>query len=1096
MLIHRANIKGPDSRGFSNQRRSGFVKHVKENFESQPPREFYTQADCKINKPAIQTNPRYKNFTQMYYTVGDDEQFWEAVTLSKKQPTKDIVFRGTQKINMFEQEQIKLVPNFDGYKMSPAQVEDTFHYIFDKFKKGIYIKIHNNQLESFVPFSKACYINEWSDLIKIDPKYGDQLSFFKIHHDLSNKLNGTRYSFNKNKIQSDPALWYANNCILRYENPINEDGNNYAQIKSMFSELCQLRAVPDAAFFVNKRDFPLLTRNRTEPYTQIYGDGVPLKSHNYDKYLPILGMCTSADFADIAIPTHEDWSRIKSKEGIYFPWKCKSYNFQFNHIWETKRNMAVFRGSNTGCGWNASNNMRLKLAEIGARNPELLNCGITNWNLRIRKTKSSPYLQIPDVGSLSLVSKLSPEEQSNFKYLINIDGHVSAFRLSLELSMGCCILLVESKWKMWFSDLLKPYVHYVPVKEDLSNLLDQIEWCLKHDEECKLMALEALKFYNKYLTKDGVLDYLQETLVQLVKEYSGQDQSKKENVDPLIFQNRVEHFALTNVRVGKYKTTGLFPKNVGRNYGVLKGFENFIVQSLKPEDQITLTGVEVASIFRSKKTHVILYQIGAEYVVAKKTHDPIKKIEFVHEAFIGKNVINNLLKLCPNFVFTFSYRDEPYLTEVDQVEKDSSVLQEFIKGPTLQKFITQSGLKNCIEIIFQLSCALINAQENCDFVHHDLKPWNIMVNVLPEPINIDYTLANVEGKVRKYRVKTKYIPIIIDYGKSHVIYNNVHYGIVDQFQVNSREDFVTMVIAMLNELTSVANENVDKQDLVFISNFVSQNKIVSYEDLLVWIKQNKKFGTFKQERFKDFKIEEFFKYMVPLIKKYRISFGMLSELKESEMVGPSQWISNSRQITDMGFGLEEEDRIATYAEVCRRIYKNPLPQATNKFTTIMIAQKLYEGLVIPKMEFLELYGNSDNFNINEKKLIAAVNKEFNKTEKFIVDFYSKLIATKKREKFMIPYYPEILNFKLAPSRSLLLDNTLNDQIKTELDKYPLNLPNYKHYAVLIADVLRNTGPFKIEKEDRDFYLDNFKILYSPTYISKVIALETIRFYKS
>ncbi len=32
-------------------------------------------------------------------------------------------------------------------------------------------------------------------------------------------------------------------------------------------------------------------------------------------------------------------------------------------------------------------------------------------------------------------------------------------------------------WKMWFSHLLKPYIHYVPVKSDLSDLIEKIQWC-------------------------------------------------------------------------------------------------------------------------------------------------------------------------------------------------------------------------------------------------------------------------------------------------------------------------------------------------------------------------------------------------------------------------------------------------------------------------------------------------------------------------------------------------------------------------------------------------------------------------------------------
>ena len=82
----------------------------------------------------------------------------------------------------------------------------------------------------------------------------------------------------------------------------------------MFEALVAKRKIPNVVFFVNKRDFPILTRNLTEPYNHIYGDNVPLKSYKFDKYIPILSMCTSDKHADIAIPTHEDWTRVVSVE--------------------------------------------------------------------------------------------------------------------------------------------------------------------------------------------------------------------------------------------------------------------------------------------------------------------------------------------------------------------------------------------------------------------------------------------------------------------------------------------------------------------------------------------------------------------------------------------------------------------------------------------------------------------------------------------------------------------------------------------------------------------------------------------------------------
>jgi hypothetical protein len=75
--------------------------------------------------------------------------------------------------------------------------------------------------------------------------------------------------------------------------------------------------------------------------------------------------------------------------------------------------------------------------------------------------------------------------------------------------MRSVVLIVESDYKLWYSHLLVPYEHFVPVKKDLSDLIEIIQWCIKHDKECFKIAENAYKFYEKYLTKDGIFDYLQ-----------------------------------------------------------------------------------------------------------------------------------------------------------------------------------------------------------------------------------------------------------------------------------------------------------------------------------------------------------------------------------------------------------------------------------------------------------------------------------------------------------------------------------------------------------------------------------------------------------
>lgn len=1044
--------------------------------------DYFTTPDCKIPKSIVQTNPRYKNFTQLYYTVGDVEQFWVERNLKNKSKLEGNNEPILSKDNIFFNMDT-FIPFEKYFNISEAQVEDTFNYIFNKFKKGIFIRIKNGFLESFIPFSKANFVNEWSHLIKIDPtKYNNFEHFFKVQHNLSNKLNGTRYRFNLNKVQLNPRFWFANNCIFRYENPINEGENNYAQLKSMFLELCAERQIPDIEFFLNRRDFPILTRDGTEPYYNIFGEGVDLVSHKYDKYVPILSMCTSDKFADIAIPTHEDWARVKSHEGIYFPQKCRNYSFKFNMDWGSKKNIAVFRGSNTGCGFTIENNTRLKLATLGVKYPQYLNAGITNWNLRIRKIKDSEYLQIPNVENLQLVEKLTPEEQSNFKYLIHLDGHVSAFRLSLELEMGSCILLVESKdkWKMWFSGLLEPYVHYVPIKSDLSNLIEQIRWCQANDNECYLIAQNSLKFARKYTTKKGIIDYLEKTLFDLHTYMYGENNLKSVQ-DPLLVQSAIEQQILLDTFNGDYRLTGLFPKNIGRNYGSLKGLEMFVHRAIKPEDQITLVGVEIQPLFKSKTTMVTLYQIGGEELVAKHTSDKMKKIEFIHEAFVGKFVVNNMLKWCNNFVYTLEYK------QISRT-KETIVIQEYINGPTFQDFLKNCTLKSCLEIILSLFCAFIIAQDNCGFIHHDLKPWNIIITQLSEPIIIEYTLR----PETTYKIKTKYVPVVLDFGKSRVVYKNVIYGIVNPFVFDRNIDLCVLLISTLNELILYQKENMDINDLIYIINFITLIKVNNFHSLNSFIQRNKKFGSLDPKELNLDKggsktiFEEFFKYMIPITRKYKISFG-----KDNSKLG--RWISNPRQISDMGFSLSLEDKVDSYLQVVRRIYKNPMPQSTNKFTNILIAQKLLDGLITPKMEFMEFAGQE---NLN-KNLIELVLNEYTRLEEFLIDFYTRQINKKTNEPFNLGVTPldveNILKFDLMPSRNLFLTFDIK-KVEQRLKNIPSSLPDYLYYRSLVSDVLRNKGPFKISEEDQTYYMDKLQLIFDEEFVQKVVDIQTIRHY--
>ena len=77
----------------------------------------------------VQTNPRYKTFTQPIFTAGDVEQFNTnrvRVSLAERDiDLKDNLFKGHT-----------LVPRWDKYeKVDLRAVTNTFRYLFYKFKK-------------------------------------------------------------------------------------------------------------------------------------------------------------------------------------------------------------------------------------------------------------------------------------------------------------------------------------------------------------------------------------------------------------------------------------------------------------------------------------------------------------------------------------------------------------------------------------------------------------------------------------------------------------------------------------------------------------------------------------------------------------------------------------------------------------------------------------------------------------------------------------------------------------------------------------------------------------------------------------------------
>jgi hypothetical protein len=105
---------------------------------------------------------------------------------------------------------------------------------------------------------------------------------------------------------------------------------------------------------------------------------------------------------------------------------------------------------------------------------------------------------------------------------VYVDGHCAACRYGFMMRLGSVILKVESRQvadTMWYFPLLKPYIDHVPVKDDLSDLEEKIRWCREHDEECRKIAANAKEFYDKYVARDALLDYVEMACKTIAKRF-------------------------------------------------------------------------------------------------------------------------------------------------------------------------------------------------------------------------------------------------------------------------------------------------------------------------------------------------------------------------------------------------------------------------------------------------------------------------------------------------------------------------------------------------------------------------------------------------
>ena len=125
--------------------------------------------------------------------------------------------------------------------------------------------------------------------------------------------------------------------------------------------------------------------------------------------------------------------------------------------------------------------------------------------------KYPEYLQIEDSARGNFVPMI---EQAKYKYLIDTRGVAWSSRLQTLLQLGRVVFIADRPFREWYFDRMIPMVHYVPVKEDMSDLIEKYFYMERHPELYDKIVRNLAEFVEENLNPRRILFDTKELLLK------------------------------------------------------------------------------------------------------------------------------------------------------------------------------------------------------------------------------------------------------------------------------------------------------------------------------------------------------------------------------------------------------------------------------------------------------------------------------------------------------------------------------------------------------------------------------------------------------
>lgn len=187
--------------------------------------------------------------------------------------------------------------------------------------------------------------------------------------------------------------------------------------------------------------------------------------------------------------------------------------------WEKKKEVLFWRGAGTDGEYTKEEwkkRPRAHLTLLAKANPDLMDAGLTV--LPQVNGQAALHDILTTIGGMKPI--LSIQEHMSYKYLMDVDGNSNGWdRCFWGLLSNSALFKQEGKFQQWYYKALKPWEHYIPVKEHLEDLKGRIEWAKKHDVKVREIAEKGRAVALEVFDRKAVFEYMRRVLTEYKKHF-------------------------------------------------------------------------------------------------------------------------------------------------------------------------------------------------------------------------------------------------------------------------------------------------------------------------------------------------------------------------------------------------------------------------------------------------------------------------------------------------------------------------------------------------------------------------------------------------